>query len=542
MNTFSRISMASRRGLKTFAWSLSASLALLSGGTALAQTDEEPIPPEKVYWEEVIAEGKTWQLKKISGYAIDDNNEFYSREVFTLNGPQAIFELPLPESIQKDLYESLSEEELKEDGNVSFSIDKQIVDEIAISEKLGEPTPYLKEIAEKEAAEEQQALGGFAAKSSCGDQTITKSKGFSLNKPISLSQNFGAGFSGSLSSTGSIQGSATGQLVLTKKRAKVWFVCVPYAVKFNHARAYGNVTVDTNSAINGTVNYAMSWEKQVAKPHLGSLNFFVGPIPVHIGFNLPIDVGLSVNAIVTGTVAYNGSQAATGSFDYTCTLSNCTGGSSYNLGSPYNPQPVTSSISGRIYPTLWAQVAVRAYLYSEWVAHAQVGVRPYLYGDLWGYYGNTCGDANGDGINETVSALTFNLDWQLFITARASALGSTKNWNNLWSTNRRLVKFWDLIGSSALQPILTGPTNLATNTYGAYTTRMRPCWPYSNNITTQLNWGDGTSTSYISAPSTSVTRFKYWPTAGTRTVKATVLSDSHGRQINKSTSRSVTTY
>ncbi len=45
-------------------------------------------------------------------------------------------------------------------------------------------------------------------------------------------------------------------------------------------------------------------------------------------------------------------------------------------------------------------------------------------GDLWGYYGNACGDADGNGINETVSALTLNLDWRLFLTAQASAFGA----------------------------------------------------------------------------------------------------------------------
>ena len=128
---------------------------------------------------------------------------------------------------------------------------------------------------------------------------------------------------------------------------------------------------------------------------------------------------------------------------------------------------------------------MRAYLYSEWIAYAQVGVRPYLYGDLWGYYGNTCGDADGNGINETVSALTFDLDWQLFITAQAAAFGCPTKWNNLWSTSRRHIKFWDLPRAPAPSgPRCSGPSSAAVNALATYNSRMRPCWPYGDTVTT----------------------------------------------------------
>jgi hypothetical protein len=533
MRRFSGATAASR-GWKTLARCLTVGLTFLAGGSALAQ-DEEPIPEEKVYAEKVLEEGPGWQLKNISGYALDDKGDYYSQDVYMLQGgKEAAYTLPVVPSLQEELAADAASTE----GDSVFIVDKFIADEIRISEEKGELTEALKAIAQP--LDEETGMQKAGPFGSCSDQVISKSKGFNLNAPISSSTNFGAGFSGSLSTSGNITGSATGEVELRLKRHKIFWVCIPYSVKFGHARAWGNATVGYGASVNGSVNYAFNWSTQLAKPYLGSLNFFIGPIPVHIGFNLPIDLGLSLNASVTGTVQYNGNQDATGAFDYTCTLSGCSGWSNYNLNGFNSPQPVTSSISGRIYPTVWAQVAVRAYLYSEWLAYAQVGVRPYLYGDLWGYYGNTCGDADGDGINETVSALTFDLDWQLFITAQAAAFGgSPSQWNNLWSTSRKHIKFWDLARSSALRPMLTGPASAAVYYPATYNSRMRTCWPYGDTMSYQLAWGDSTTTSFSGAPATPVPQSKTWNTTGAKTLSLTALSDSHGRQLNATQSRSV---
>ncbi len=77
------------------------------------------------------------------------------------------------------------------------------------------------------------------------------------------------------------------------------------------------------------------------------------------------------------------------------------------------PGTITGSLSARADVRLWAQAAFRAYLWRESLAYGQVGLRPALIGDLWGYTGNNCGDANGDGVNEPVSAVTFDMDWQV---------------------------------------------------------------------------------------------------------------------------------
>jgi hypothetical protein len=41
-------------------------------------------------------------------------------------------------------------------------------------------------------------------------------------------------------------------------------VCIPYAVKFDRARAYGNVVVNYAATVNGTLNYTYNWEAELA--------------------------------------------------------------------------------------------------------------------------------------------------------------------------------------------------------------------------------------------------------------------------------------
>ena len=139
-----------------------------------------------------------------------------------------------------------------------------------------------------------------------------------------------------------------------------------------------------------------------------------------------------------------------------------------------------------------------------------------------------------------MSALTFNLDWQVALTAQAAALGgSPKKWDNLWSSTRRHIKFWDIIGSSAAQPILTGPKGVMLGNASSFSAKMRPCWPYGNTINYQLAWGDGTLTNVSGAPQTAVSASKSWSTTGLKTVQLTARSDSFGRQLDQSTSKTV---
>jgi len=510
-----------------------ASAALLGGSGAWAQ---EPPPDELARYEEIILkEGKGWQQKTIQGTVLDDATrqyKEYSANVYSLQ-KEGISEVPMPADIREEL---LLEAESGEP--TVYTLNQQILEEIEISRRQGTLTPALEALAESD-GEAPSPDAPRLKLLSCPDQVHTRSKALNINAPLNYSINLGSGFSGSLSATGNLSGSATGEVEFTIKRKKVLWKCIPYGAKFNKARAYGNAAVNYGANISGTLSYNYSWQKEIAKPHLGALAFMIGPVPVYIGFNLPINLGLDVTANVTGSVTYVGSQAAAGSFDYTCSLSSCTGTSDYNLANN-NQQTLTGSVSGRVQPNIWVQAAVRAYLYTEWVAYAQVGIRPYLRGDLWGYYGNDCGDADQNGTTETVDALTFDLDWQLYITGQASSFGSSPTqWNNLWSTPRFHIRFWDLLGSDAIKPLINGPVNVAVNTSQAYGGKMRPCWPYTDAVNYRFDWGDTSTTTFNGAAQSWNNSNHTWTTTGAKTLSLTALSDSHGRQLDHTSSRTI---
>lgn len=519
------------------------------------------LPPEEgdtdPYQPTVLQQGTNWSLINASGFANDDWGQYYSQNLYVAQGWTGAQNLPISYGLANDLlYDADSED-------ATIIIDQRIADEIQQSEWQGYLTPYLQSIAEpgEGGGGEEPYLpyggasgGGDSALSVPGDQInpffgrcsnreYSRSKNLNLSQPITLwNPNFGNGFSGTLQISGNVQGQATGQIYLQLKRYAIFGACIPYSVKFDRARAFGNLRVDYGATLSGSVNYSnpTPWEWEIAKPFLFSIDFMIGPIPVHVGFKLPIVAGLELQASVTGSVTYNTGQSAQGPFDYTCTVDGCQGWNNVVQSSVQPAQTLTGSVSGRIKPSAYAQAALRAYLYWEKLVYAQVGLRPYLHGDLWGYYGNNCGDADGDGYYETVEALTFDLNWALRITAQASVLNKTpKRWD-LGGTSPQYVGFWDLIDSSALKPMLVAAASVPANTSQRYDAKMRPCWPYGDNVNYNLAWGDGTSTNLVGPPQAFTSTYRTWTTQGSKALSLTALSDVHGRQFgNKVTNRTI---
>ena len=504
------------------------------------------------------AQGTSWQLldPPPSGGTSSQSVSGEANTVYVIDGEAGVAASPLPQEFKDQLVPAA------ESGTVTASsvpdddvyiVGKEIVDGILASEAAGELTPEIEAIAEPLDSETSSSTySGDSVNSVTANSVFdcaTHEK--VVNRVVNLSdkswsKNFpdlGGGFSGSLNLTGDLEGQANLEVKFNIIRKKVLFKCVPWSAEFKSARVHGNATSDEGITLTGTLNYTTKlgpWN--VAKPELFSVTFPVGPIPVTIGFNLPIIAGLDLTAAVTGTVNYNGTHVATGTFDYNCTLKTCTGSSNFsNVGENGATQTITGGVDGRIKPTPWVDVAFRAYLYDEWVAYAQVGVRPHFLGDLWGYTGNFCGDAAADGHFETVRALTFDLDTRIDWTGEAGAFGK-KRWGKTLKTGSvDHFDFWDISGNStAMEPHFHGPGTLYTGDPGAYKLRMRPCWPYTDNVTYQVNWGDGAAAETLQgAPGTELTANHTWSAAGNKAASVTAVTDAHGREINKSTPRTI---
>jgi hypothetical protein len=449
-------------------------------------------------------------------------------EVYVIRGSKGIQNVPLDEDIKAELLADFTTFAAGDESTV-YMVSPKALEAIKDAEATGKLSPELEALSEPD---DPTILG------SCGNQDRTAGKSIPLSFSTSGSQNLGGGFTGTYSFSASVTGSVGLELGYRVYRKKVVFACVPYFVRANHIRAHGNVQAQKGDGIQGSLGLNYKWQKEVAKPGIGAITFMVGPIPVIIGFSLPITVGIDATATGTGTLSLQGSQVvASGGFDYTCTFSGCWGWSGISM--PQQNQPVLAAgISGRIDTKVWTEVAFRTYLYSDSVAYAQVGVRPHLYGDLWSYYGNDCGDANGDGVNETVSAATFNLDWQVKIHGKAALGGGNPADIALWSGQRKHIKFWDLAGSSsALTPMIHGPASPQAGTTATYTLKMRPCWPHQDAVSGTIAWGDGGSSSAWMPVNAS----KVYGSAGPRTLTLTAASDAFGRNLGagKTTSRTI---
>ncbi|HEY9422544.1 MAG TPA: hypothetical protein VIW92_14100, partial [Thermoanaerobaculia bacterium] len=472
--------------------------------------------------------------------------------LYLLNGAAGVAESPLPQSIKDDLVPppedpgtvSISSEE----EETVYIVGKEIVDGIVASEAAGALTPEIEAIAEPLDEETSSSSSSSAVTanglfSSCATHERTTTRTVSLNgKTWSDDFDLGSGFTGTYSLTGQLEGSVTAELKYGLKRRKVVGKCVPYGVEFRSLRAFGNAKSDGGVTLNGTLNYSDDfgpWD--IAKPELFDVVFYVGPIPVRVILNMPIIAGLSVTANVAGSVNYNGTHVASGTFDYTCTLSTCTGSNNFdNTGENGNTQQITGNVEGRVKPTTWVDVGFRGILYGEWFAYGQVGVRPHLLGDLWGYAGNQCGDADGDGDFETVRALTFDLDRRIDLTRESKVLGRDPKKGTIRTGSVVHVGFYDLVNSTAMQPYLLGPASREVNQAGEYKVRMRPCWPYTDQVTYQINWGDGGPMQEVQgAPGTEVAASHTWTAAGSKTVTATSARDAHGRALNETYSRTV---
>jgi hypothetical protein len=535
------------RAVCAFAIALSA-VFLAAPLTASAQ-GKQIVPPDEPIEEpiEVPPKEQGWARVPFSGE--DEYGRNVYTEIYQIEGVNGVALAPVPGLVRDQLIEEMAY--ASPDENVVFALNAQIVDEIQRSLELGEPTQALIEYANQDA--EATAAGQMGARGpfgSCSDSEVTRSKRLQYSPNLTTTQNLGSGFSGTLSLQGGGNVDANGEVKLKVKRTKVFWVCVPYGVRLQHVRAVGSVSLNNTINLTGTVNYANPnpIDYEIANPSLGGIFFMLGPVPVYIGFSLPITVGLEIKASVSGQVQYRGGASITGSFDYLCTPSNCTGYNTLQTTTQNIANPLGASISGRIEPSLYAEVAARAFLYTYHIAYVQVGVRGYLHGDLWGYYGNTCGDADQNGHFETVSALTFGLDWQIAIVAKADTLFTSPWKSTLWKSKRWYIGYWDLIGSgsTALTPMIDGPATVNVNTGASYKIRMRPCWPYTDNVDYTMDWGDGGGLTNHSGPPAPpswqpVLASRVWTTLGPKTMTLTALRDAHGRTFGngRSTSRQI---
>jgi hypothetical protein len=385
--------------------------------------------------------------------------------------------------------------------------------------------------------------------SSCHDEDWTWGDGWNYQNSLDKTKSDEDGaFTGNLHFQAGYQLIADATVRLRKKRGSVAGVCFTYGFSFKNIELGAILAANASLEANGDFKKAWKPSWQIAKPTLFDQLFFVGPVPVILGMNLPVSAGVDVDAKAQMNLEVG--VSGWGAARVICTSSSCQKYTASYLDVDDLLTPgITLTGQAKIKP--WVQVAGRVYLYGDSIAYAQAGVRPFAEAHIWGHAGQSCGDANQDGVDDYVYALTASVDVGADVTAEVDLLGLIEeDWK--WEIWRKHVGFWSFGPGTAVAPMAwaTDPApsdgiidevcDPTISNCGGYAKnihfRMRPCWPYTSPVDYAITWGSGSVTHHTGSPSQVVTVSPTYSTAGTKTIAVAAESDAHGRAIDESTS------
>lgn len=280
------------------------------------------------------------------------------------------------------------------------------------------------------------------------------------------------------------------------------------------------------------------------------MSFTIGPVPVWIDFNFRLDVGVELDIEVTANVTTEATIHAEGSFDYTCTRSSCSGTNTFG-SDDFQFGEVNAGLEARLKAQAWAEPMLGAEVWKNPfvdILKGEVGLRGLVEADIWGYFGSTCGDADGDGTNETVKALAADLQWGYDVRYNYEILEHRVERTE--PGPRYPLGWWDVLErigqgkSTALQPMVLGPAEVPTATGQSYTFRMRPCYPYSEHVNFEVN-GNWTGVKTIPEPQStdpalnSSILSRVFNQPGIHQVTAVTVVDGKGREIDVPYTREV---
>ena len=476
----------------------------------------------------VLQKGDGWQRMMVTGN-LEDPTTGIARaandEILILEKDSAIDVAPLPAKARAKLKETAM---LRKAARPSVLL----LNPAASADDDDMVTVVLKSAADAAETTPDVAppAGGNVMFFGCPDYDDSYSRSINFDKSVAYHKGTESGsFTGGMDFDAQLKANA--QVTLRYRVHRT--LCVPYAVSFKKVELLGTADLTANAAVEGTFEKAWSFKRTIAKPEITSFTFWAGPVPVYLKIRAPIEAG--VDAMAKAELHANAKVIGKGTFNVACNSSSCSGSKSASLTFAENKSP-TASVAVKVKVTPWASASVRAVLYSEDIAYGDVGVKGSLPAELWGYAGNTCGDANHDGTNEFVTALTLDMRAKVDIIAKAAFFGDTVgSWS--WNVADRHIGFWSFGAGTALEPIFySGGANL-----GSVTMRgsMRPCWPYTDRMHYRVTWSDGASSVFDEVPSTLFSAPHTFASYGVKAIKVEALIDNADRDPNTSASRNL---
>lgn len=272
-------------------------------------------------------------------------------------------------------------------------------------------------------------------------------------------------------------------------------LCFPYKIRLLEARIHGFLHLEGHLTAGLGFEYEefWSWKHELPRLLLVRIPITGGVIPLYIDVYLAVSTGIDASIRVAGRAEYQAMAEGDLTFDIRCTGEECS-----------DPDPRIESVFDFSDQTtyeltldararLWARAAVELDFVHEDLAHAWAGATGSVSARVYGYLGNTCGDADGDGSNEHVEDLLVDVEAAFELDAGLSGyLLPDRQWL-LFSETRNLA-FWDVHdtadGWNLTDPIVRGPSEVDLGEALAYTITTRPCYPFDEPISVQ--WSGAT--------------------------------------------------
>ena len=516
----------------------------LAGNSATSTSQTQLTPTVPVFVHErlqlrLLSQGKKWRLQSFSGNI--GGRAVHDDALYHLAGREGIAESPVPQQIKNEL---LKDADSSGDRDAIYIVHKSTAERIAA----------------KLTALSSAPSGGISSTGSssngCNDafgwgNHLTETAQINFSNPGDLleltlnDQDLGpVNASGKLDIKAPVSGQISGAVDMRVLET----ACEPVAFKLRNLRINGNMNMGALLDLDAKLGVTHGFKKRLVSQPLGGFGFFVGPIPVYIGFDAFVEGRLDVKVPNLVQVKYSAQGSGHGAVNVVCTTHGCSGsqGLSFQWSAAGGVNVLSQGVHAIVKPGVLG--GLEAYLYDPSVINAHAGIEPYMKGDLWAYSGSGCNERGTVSDREYTKALTADLDGGFDVLAGIDASGLAPNGffssalDQEWTVYNweKHLNFYDLLGgSNALTPLLQTDSPAYAARPKTVGVQMRPCYPYATDkdgkpviMTYQLTWGDSSSNAMPQAPIGSAANASHtWIAPGQFNLQARPLEDSHGRRF-----------
>jgi hypothetical protein len=516
---------------------------------------------------EIIEETKHFKRMKISNdeykslYEISTKNSFTANKSPSVATNETVSIRTLQGVLDADLPSWLQDEFLEESGFTSWlqvtpndlikPIDTTIVDIDSLNEVSALNGKELQSITSTKLNSSTTGIVFTPQGWFCSKKWKDKSKTFNLDINENRKQIFNydengvtAGLDGVFEGNGTLDAQ-----IFYKIKTRCG---IPYKAKFVHADIATDITLGGQVGLAGYAAYKL--ETSLASHHINlwhyEYDWWVYFFEFELELDLNIDLGVDLKVEASAGFETSHNVGGYSKVDWRCDSSDCR--------KTRNDVNLTFQVEDNISYAAQVKVELTPFVDTNFVADldlywgaiqiakAKVGVVAALPITLFGYYGNQCSDANNDGKNELVDALLISVDAEIYGYLKIELLSKEwvydleidiLGWNKRKSGDlyteldfeasilNKNIYYKDFItgGSSVMEPAMILPNIVKTE--GAIIINNRSCYPFSDSLTYEIDWGDGSENYVGSGGLINHT----WLNNGDTTVKTRMVNDISGR-------------